>query len=364
MNSANSSIILIGVGGAGAMMVRSVVKSYAGEIRTQILDTNARSGEAGDLPFVLLGGNRLAGHGAGGNPASARAAFQDNPALLDTSLSGVRTAIIVTGLGGGTGSGATGELLKHLHMLGIVTLLFATRPFEFEGPDRVRTANTAVGSTSQQADVSVIVPLGELLANTGTDNMEESLRRGLETLSSGITLLLRLVEQPGYIQLDSERLRNVLMNCGRAHFATATATGDDRANVALRAIAEHPLLQFEKAKTPIRTMLVGVLAGEDLRLSEISNISAGLIAAFSPKNLELGTVNDENTFSGRLSVVMLAFEESSAINRPVPGYQPRKPSSRQTLGDASHFPKTEANFYNDEDLDIPTYIRHNLTLDR
>lgn len=214
MNALPSPLVLIGIGGSGAALVRGVLRAYGPGIRALVLDTDAQSGGNGDVPFTLLGGNRLAGRGTGGQPASARAAFQDDPSLLDPALAGVRTAVIVTALGGGTGGGATGELLKHLHTLGIVTLLFATTPFAFEGEDRVRAAKTAIGPIGQNADVSVFLPLDDLVANT--DNMRDALARAVDMLASGVTLLWRILEKPGYIHLDEERLRAILTGCGRA----------------------------------------------------------------------------------------------------------------------------------------------------
>lgn len=367
MNAIPSPLILIGVGGAGVAMTRGVIRAYGPEIRALALDTDARSGAVGDIPFTLLGGNRLAGRGTGGEPSSARAAFQDNPALLDTALSGVRTAVIVTALGGGTGGGATSELLKHLHTLGIVTLLFATTPFAFEGEARLRAAKTATGPIGQNADVSVLLPLDELVANAG-DNMQEALTRGVDTLASGVTLLWRLLERPGYIQLAPERLHRILMGCGRGHFATATASGPDRANAVLAALANHPLLQrFSRATPTVRTVLVGVLAGDDLRLSEVAAVSGGLSAAYGPTAaLELGTVNDEPTFSGRLCVVLLILEENATTGAhagtPLPVDHIH--GSERALTQNTRFRDAEKTTWNDEDLDVPTFLRRQLTLDR
>ena len=99
MNILPSPLLLLGVGGAGAAMLRGVLRAYGPGVRALAIDTDAQSGGNGDLPFLLLGGNRLAGRGTGGQPASARAAFQDTPSILDTSLDGVRTVVIVTALG-------------------------------------------------------------------------------------------------------------------------------------------------------------------------------------------------------------------------------------------------------------------------
>ena len=361
MNALPSPLLLIGVGGAGAWMTRGILRAYGSGIRALVLDTDAQSGATGDLPFMLLGGNRLAGRGTGGQPASARAAFQDNPALIDPALEGVRTAVLVTALGGGTGGGATGELLKHLHTLGIVTLLFATTPFSFEGEDRIR----------EYADVSVFLPLDALVADARTDNLRDALARGVDTLASGVTLLWRILEKPGYIQLGPERLRNILVGCGRGQFATATASGEDRTKAILAALADHPLLARDASRPPVRTLLVGVLAGDDLRLSEIADLSCGLSAAFGPSaSIELGTVNDEQTFSGRLSVVVLLFEEHATHTTPhasplrTPGTADGRPHGEHALAANSRFRNAEKTVWHDEDLDVPTFIRRNLTLDR
>ncbi len=369
MNILPSPLLLLGVGGAGAAMVRGVIRAYGPEIRALAIDTDAQAGGNGDLPFLLLGGNRLAGRGTGGQPASARAAFQDTPTILDTSLDGVRTVVIVTALGGGTGSGATGEILKHLHTLGIATLVFATLPFAFEGAERVRIARTAIGPIEQHADVSVFLPLDELVSTAGTDNMRAALAHGIDTLALGVTLLWRVLERPGYIRLDAERLRTILTGCGRAHFATATAQGPDRADAVLAALSESSFLKHDETSAHVRTLLVGILAGDDLRLSEVGTVASGLSAAFGlGAALELGTVNDEATFSGRLTVVALIFDESATTTRkPTPGTAratTRDRTGERSLAHTGRFRHSDATMWNDEDLDTPTYVRRHLTLDR
>ena len=368
MNTPHSSLMLLGVGGGGATIARGIMRAFGPGIRTLILDSDAQSGGVGDVPFTLLGGNRLAGRGTGGQPASARAAFQDNPAIIDTALEGVRTVVIVTALGGGTGGGASGELLKHLHTLGIVTLIFATLPFAFEGDERRRAAHTAAGPIEQHADVSVFLPLDDLVADAGTDNMREALARGLDTISAGVTLFWRILEKPGYIHFDAERLRGILSASGRGHFATAVAQGPERAQKVLASFAENKLLARKESSPPVRSILVGVLAGDDLRLSEISMIVSGLTAAFgSEADIELGTVNDESTFSGRLAVVAFVFEQGATTVRPAPsaaGQQRKFSEEHAALVGNGRFHRAEKTIWNDEDLDIPTYLRRSLTLDR
>ena len=116
---------------------------------------------------------------------------------------------------------------------------------------------------------------------------------------------------------------------------------------------------------------MGILAGDDLRLSEIARVADGFRAAFGrDATFQLGTVNDEATFSGRLAVAVLVFEESAVAKHVSDTHRAARtpPKSRKTseaaLAATDRFSGSEKTIWHDEDLDIPTYIRRDLTLDR
>ena len=137
----------------------------------------------------------------------------------------------------------------------------------------------------------------------------------------------------------------------------------------LAALSESPLLKRDDTSPHVRTLLVGILAGDDLRLSEVGTVASGLSAAFGlGAALELGTVNDEATFSGRLTVVALVFDESATTTRkPTPGTvraPTRERAGERALARTDRFRHSDATMWNDEDLDIPTFVRRHLTLDR
>ena len=364
-----SSLILIGIGGAGATAVRGVRRTYGGSLNALAVDTDAASGASDEIDFTLLGGNRLSGRGSGGQAGAVRAAVQDNPAFLDAKLAGVRTAVIVTCLGGGTADGATAELLKHLHELGVATLVFATLPFAFEGEERTREARAALGPMTAHADAIAVLPLDRLVEDAQSDNFREALSRALDTLAAGVTLLWRILEKPGYIRLDAERLHNIIGGAGAVRFAAVSASGENRAETILDSLRRSPLLASGGGSRPVRQVLLGVLAGDDLRLSEVGALAKGVQDSFGPDAaLELGTVNDEGTFSGRLAVVTLLFEESAtAAGRPTSSAVQRRrklTAAEGALIGPDRFGGSEATYWHDENLDIPTYLRRNLTLER
>lgn len=370
MKNETSSLLLLGIGGTGTSTVRGVRRAYGPDIRALAIDSDATSGDALEVPFVLLGGDRLAGRGAGGLPAEARAAFLDNPDLIDSQLDGVRIAVMVTALGGGTGSGATSEIVKHLASRGISSLVFATLPFQFEGEDRANTARVAIGSIEQAADATVPMPLDSLVADASTDNMGDALTRAADTLATALTLFWRILNKPGYISLDAERLRNAITDSGKARFATASAFGPNRTNEVMDRLASSRLLA-SGTHAPVKSIFMGILAGDDLRLSEVAQVANGFRTAFGKDaSFQLGTVNDEATFSGRLCVAVLVFEESavakvsSSARRAAKAAARSRKNSESALAAADRFSDSEKTIWRDEDLDIPTYLRRNLTLER
>ena len=361
----DSPIILIGIGTSGASIARRVNDSLDGNMRYVLADTDASTGRPGE-PFILLGGDRLSGHGTGGDIVAGRLAAEDSVKSFDDHLEGIRIAVIVTALGGGTGGGGTLETAKHLVDRGIPTVVFATTPFTFEGDDRQRNARGVTSMIEDTASTTFLIPLDKLVSPT--DNMEAALGQALETLASGITLFWRLISTPGYIRLDAERLRHILSGAGRGRFATATLRGPNRAADALDRLIRSELLTT--ASGPVRSTLCGVLAGDDLLLSEVGRIATGVKDSFGGLSFDLATVNDEQTFGGLISVVVMLFESNGQADnsdKPRGVMSNRRRKARGSLGNGpsgrGRFQNAEPTIWNGEDLDIPTFIRKDISLD-
>ena len=367
--NAESPLLLVGIGTAGCGIARGVSRAFGQDLRMVLADTDAVSGQGGG-PFVLLGGDRLSGRGAGGEIVAGRLAAEGSVRSLDEHLAGVRLAVIVTALGGGTGGGATLETAKHLADCGVPAIVFATTPFTFEGEDRQRNARGVMTMIEDAASATFFLPLDKLI--DGVDNMDEALRRAVGTIAGGVTLFWRLVERPGYIRLDAERLRHLLSGAGRGRFATVTVQGPGRARDAVDRILRSEMLATSSG--PVRATLCGILAGNDLLLSEVGVIADGVRNGFGGLSFDLATVNDDETFSGRIAVVVMLFEANARADdadRPgsVMSSRPGRPRSRarQPLGvgpsGRGRFKNAEPTVWNGEDLNIPTFIRRNIGLD-
>ena len=373
MNS-ESPIALIGVGTAGCAIAHGVRRAFGSDIRCILADTDAATGDSGE-PFVLLGGERLSGRGAGGDIVAGRLAAEGSIKAMDEHLEGLRLAVIVTALGGGTGGGATLEAAKHLGDLGIPSVVFATTPFSFEGDDRKRNARGMTTMIEDAANATFFLPLDKLVGDT--DNMADAMRRAIDVVAGGVTLFWRLVEKLATAVADAaagdgedaaaERLRHLLSVAGRGRFATVTTQGHNRAAAAVEKILKSDMLAL--SSNPVRAVLCGVLAGDDLLLSEVGQIADGVRGAFGGHTFDLATVNDEATFSGRISVVAMLFEGGSrqeAESRPgsvMSGRRRQKGILAVGPTGRGRFKNAEPTIWHDEDLDVPTFIRKGFSLD-
>lgn len=364
-----SSLLLLGIGRAGSSIARGVSRAFGPGLRFTCADTDALTGQPGG-DFILLGGERLAGRGTGCDLSLAKIATEDSVSAIDPYLEGVNVVALVAGLGGGTGTAASLAILQHLRERGVTTILFATTPFLFEGDERHRNARSMQPILEENADASFFIPLDRLIS--GEDNMELAMSRAVDTMASGITLFWRLIEKPGYIAFDSEKMRAVIKTAGHGTFATISRSGFDRAGDIVEELKKSNILSSSKGRT--KSVVTGILAGDDLRLSEVGTLANGVKEIFGTgASYELATVNDESTFSGRISVVVMAFDStrdgvSSKTNPSRHGGVSRNSASRKksVLGYGNSkgiFAKTVPTLHNGEDLDTPTYLRQNITLE-
>ena len=104
--STASSILLVGLGGAGCSMVTRIAPQLPGEVAVALIDTDARSlNTAPNTSLLQIGRAQTRGMGTGGEAALGLASAESEEAALRRLFTGVPLVVLVTGLGGGTGSG-------------------------------------------------------------------------------------------------------------------------------------------------------------------------------------------------------------------------------------------------------------------
>jgi cell division protein FtsZ len=383
MNSESQGLVLVGVGGGGCCFAAAALAEHGDGMEAVGFDTDEVSLRSlgGGLRGHLIGATRLNKQGSGGVHSNGRLAAQDDLSNILAHTKDARVVVVVTCLGGGTGGGATPVILKALRAEGKVTLCFAMIPFAFEGADRRRAAERDRPFLEQVADTLVLVPLDDLFAGCEQLALPEAGRQAASILSGGLCLLWRLLRTPGYIRFDEARLQNMLFNAGKACFGHASASGVERAVAVTTALCQSPLLRGGEWLAGARALALGILAGPDLRLEEIGVIMNRLRDVCHKKDahakdgvhIEMGVVLDSR-FDGRIELVVLAFEawtpaeqrqESAASGKEDLGRLLGKQGSKDArLMGRGKFSDVEKTVYKGEDLDIPTYQRLHIRLER
>ena len=387
-----SDLLLLGVGGGGCRLAAAVTAAYGEGLRSLGVDTDAlsnRQASGGGMNCLLFGGARLAGHGTGGDAIKGRLGAQDDVQNLTPHLQGVSTVVLTACLGAGTGGGATPEIVKALHDMGIATLCFLTLPFSFEGEARRKAAERVLPMIEENADSLVIVDLDDLFADANASLLDEAIGKADRIVAAGITLLWRLVTKPGFIRMDPERLHSMILRGGNARFGYASAEGENRTSQVTSALRNGCLMRKGDSLAKANAVLLGILAGADLRLAEVGEIMSKLrFICKAECDIEMGTVLDPQ-FNGRIEVVAMTFESwtaaasvaeeqkeaAPAAEPPVAEDFPIHPGNKKarvnkgsklSFGATGRgkFQNVEPTIFKGQDLDIPTFMRRGIQLDR
>ena len=378
-------LLLISLGGAAASIVRRMAERATTPLRALILDTDDATLQsitpAVGVSTSVFGAKRLSGRGTGGSHSLGAGAFRDDATQILAQVGTPRLAILLTCCGGGTAGAAT-TLLEALRTKGIATLVFAVAPFSFEGDDRKRAANVLLPIMETRADALTRISLDALVGEeAATLPAAEAFAHAADRLAAGLGLLWTLVAHPGFIAFDAEHFRAFLTHDVEGGlpfcFADATVSGENRAQAALNALREDPRFRVNGVDRLANAaqLIVGILAGPDLRLCEIGTVMEGLRAhCQSLKETLLGTA-DEEAREGSLSVVLFAFghpltnvsaAKDGEAPRPLPKRQRgAKAAGTKVLGTAKNrFTDVAPTIYGGQNLDEPTYQRRGIRLTR
>ncbi|MBR6098618.1 hypothetical protein IKP85_02615 [bacterium] len=160
----NKKIKVIGVGTGGCNAVNHMIKCGLADVEFWLMNTDKQLLELGRTDNrILLGVKTTKGLGAGDDYEIWKQAAEESKHEIIKALEGADMVIITTGLGGGTGTGATPVIAKIAKELGILTVAVVTKPFTFEGKRRTTIAEEGIKNLKQYFDKTVIIENDKLL---------------------------------------------------------------------------------------------------------------------------------------------------------------------------------------------------------
>jgi cell division protein FtsZ len=316
-------IRVVGVGGSGKNALNHMVNSKVKGVDFVVINTDAQDLQQSLAKTKIhVGKNLTRGLGAGMNPAVGKRAAEETQSEIQDALRGSDMVFIAGGMGGGTCTGAAPVVARIAKETGALTVAVVTKPFSFEGQQRMRLAEQGLEDLRKEVDALIVIPNDRLLAvvdsnttvKTAFAMCDEILRQAVEGVSD-------LITTPGNINLDFADIKSIMEDAGSALMGVGLAQGEKRAEEAARAAINSPLLDI--SINGAKGVLLSIAGGEDLGLLEVQ-AAAQIVTESIDKNAKVifGTSKDERLRKGevRVTVIATGFPEE-ILNRGTPLFQ-------------------------------------------
>ena len=350
-------IKVFGVGGGGNNAVNRMIDSGVRGIEFIALNTDKQALFSSRAEQKLQIGEKITkGLGAGANPEIGTRAAEENRAEILEALKGADMVFITAGMGGGTGTGAAPIVAEIARELGILTVGVVTKPFTFEGKQRLTVAEKGIEELKLQVDTLVTIPNDRLLqiADKKT-TMGDAFLMADEVLKQGIQGISDLISVPNLINLDFADVQTIMFDKGIAHMGIGRASGDNRATEAAKQAITSPLLEtsIEGAKS----VLLNITGGSDLGIFEVNEAADIIRQSVDPDaNIIFGAgIDDSMSDEIKITVIATGFEEMPLKNKSTIAHKPGFfGSKKDSEDDGVEVKKKEIST---EDLDIPIFLR-------
>lgn len=300
-------IKVIGIGGSGKNALNHMINSKVHGVEFIVMNTDTQ-----DLHNSLaekkvhLGKNLTKGLGAGMNPEVGRRAAEETKAEIQDVIKGSDMVFIACGMGGGTGTGAAPIVAQAAKEQGILTVAVVTKPFSFEGNQRMKIAEMGLSDLEKEVDAIIVIPNDRLIVISGKDvGFKQAFAMCDEVLKQAVEGISELITTPGMINVDFADIKAVMYDAGSALMGIGTAAGEGRSEKAALAAINSPLLDLSISGA--KGVLFAISGGDDLTIHEIQE-SAKIITESIDKDAKVifGTIKDEKLKKGEMKVTVIA----------------------------------------------------------
>jgi cell division protein FtsZ len=305
---------------------------------------------------IQIGAQITGGLGSGGNPDLGRKACEESLDLIKDILTGYDMIFLAAGEGGGTGTGATPLITEVAKTQGAIVVAIVTKPFEFEGKNRMHQALEGIEQLKDKVDTLIIIPNQKLLTTYGQISCFQAFRLADDVLLNAVKGISDLITQPGIINIDFADVRNVMLEKGDALISTATASGEGRATEAAHQAISSPIIEETNIETA-RKILLNIAGDEKMTLQEV-NEAAMIIynATNGHADIRFGATKDKALKDAlRVTVVATGIEELVRIGDVMDML-----TSDELFPIRRRVKKGEEIMIDKNNLEIPTFLRRQI----
>lgn len=407
----NIAIKLVGVGGAGSNAVDRLKMENLERLQLAVINTDHQALSSSPVQDkIMIGMGITRGLGAGGDPDLGREAAEADREKISAVVKDCDLIFLVTGMGGGTGGGASPVVAEIAAETGALVIAFVTMPFSFEGGRRLKQAEEGLRALRQVCDAVIPLP-NDVLLQEAADNetVLDSFARADEWIGRGVKSIWSMLFKTGLINLDFSTLRQAFQHRGgKTLFSLGNGQGENAVADAIASLKLCPLLHTPDFSRKADRLLVNILGGADLTLPKVNEIMTAVTDQFGrDSHIIMGAVIDED-MAGRVEICVIGTSDMGGRGMPqrrpagalhkgrttaptgptarpeppgnqVPAQAPKseleldlkavhvtKPAQEEfgfgEVESRGHFEKTDRNLFDGQDLDVPTYLRKGIKI--
>lgn len=347
INESGVVIRVIGVGGGGNNAVNRMIAADIRGVEFVTINTDRQALHKSEAPTQLIIGEKITkGFGAGAVPAVGARAAEESLDDIKEMLKGADMVFVTAGMGGGTGTGAAPVVARVAHEMDILTVGIVTKPFSFEGKQRMDKAEKGIKELRQYVDALVVIPNEKLKeASTTKITLSNAFEIADDVLRRGVQSISELINIPGFINLDFADVTTVMKGAGYAHMGMGVATGADKAKNAAQYAIASPLL--ETSIHGAKGILISITASRDVGLEDVDMASTMISAQAHPDANVIWGLSFDDSLDDEMRVTIIAtgFEkndqETVVASMPLVTEQPEQtvataeeeaePAARETV---------------------------------
>lgn len=300
-------IRVVGVGGSGKNAVNHMIDSKVRGVDFIAINTDAQDLHHSQAKKKIhIGKNLTRGLGAGMNPELGKRASEETKEEIQQSLKGSDMVFVACGMGGGTGTGAAPVVARTAKEMGALTVAVVTKPFSFEGAQRMRLAEQGLDELRKEVDALIVIPNDRLLATVAKDTtLKHAFAMCDDVLKQAVEGISDLITNPGIINVDFADIRAVMENAGSALMGIGLASGENRSAAAAKAAVSSPLLEL--SINGAKGVLFAIAGGDDLGMLEVHEAAKIITESVDPNaKIIFGAVRDEKLKKGEVRVTVIA----------------------------------------------------------
>lgn len=306
-----SAIKVIGVGGGGNNAVGYMYDQGITGVDFIICNTDAQALINNPIPNKIQLGNTITeGLGAGANPEIGEQAALESIDDIKNALGDQTKMVFITaGMGGGTGTGAAPIISGIAKEMGILTVGIVTIPFSFEGKSRLEQAEKGLEKIRKNVDSLIVVKNDKLRELYGNLGYKSGFSKSNEVLSTAAKGIAEVITKNYSINIDLRDAKTVLADSGTAIMGSAVSSGPNKAQDAIMAALDSPLLNDNKI-TGAKNVLLLIVSGDDeITVDEIGIINDYIQSeAGNSTNIIMGIGEDESLGDSiRVTVIATGF---------------------------------------------------------